>query len=126
MHCHSCATPTSSAGFVVTRDLTISEVTIRGGEVVLLVLGSVDRDLAQFADPDTLDLARELSGQRAFGHGVPYCLGAASEVRGHGRVLVAAPISRWMSTWLTSVGRSIRTCAAPVSLPVKIRSVAIS
>jgi cytochrome P450 PksS len=57
-------------------ELTLGEVTIPAGEMVLAVLGSANRDERQFADPDTLDLAREPNRHLAFGQGIHYCVGA--------------------------------------------------
>ncbi|HEY0036533.1 MAG TPA: cytochrome P450, partial [Longimicrobium sp.] len=48
----------------------------RRGEMVLGVIGSANRDPAHFADPDTLDLARDPNRHLAFGMGAHYCLGA--------------------------------------------------
>jgi cytochrome P450 PksS len=44
--------------------------------MVLGVIGSANRDPAHFADPDTLDLARDPNRHLAFGMGAHYCLGA--------------------------------------------------
>jgi cytochrome P450 PksS len=58
------------------EDLSLCGVPIRRGEMVLGVIGSANRDPAHFADPDTLDLAREPNRHLAFGMGAHYCLGA--------------------------------------------------
>lgn len=60
-----------------TGPVTLGGVTIPGdGQVVLLSIASADRDPAQFADPDRLDLNRP-GGHMGFGHGIHYCLGAS-------------------------------------------------
>jgi cytochrome P450 len=59
-----------------TEDLPIGDVVIPAGEWVLIATSSANRDPAQFADPDRLDLARDTSGHVAFGYGIHYCLGA--------------------------------------------------
>jgi cytochrome P450 len=51
-------------------------VTIPAGAWVFIMLPSANRDPARFADPDDLDLGRDVGGHVAFGHGVHYCLGA--------------------------------------------------
>jgi len=59
-----------------TEDLPIGDVVIPAGEQVLVATGSANRDPAQFAGPDRVDLGRDTSGHVAFGHGIHYCLGA--------------------------------------------------
>jgi cytochrome P450 len=59
-----------------TEDVEVGGVVIPAGEWVFPALSSADRDPAQFADPDRLDLGRDASGHVAFGHGVHHCLGA--------------------------------------------------
>ncbi|WP_405904495.1 cytochrome P450 [Streptomyces sp. NBC_00656] len=51
--------------------------TIRAGEIVSLLIGSVNRDGRRFADPDRLDLARTPGDHLAFGYGPHFCIGAA-------------------------------------------------
>ncbi|MFL6129228.1 MAG: cytochrome P450 [Mycobacteriales bacterium] len=60
-----------------TEEITIGDVTIPGGgEVVLLAIGSADRDPDRFADPDLFQTRRTQTGHLGFGHGIHYCLGA--------------------------------------------------
>lgn len=61
---------------LATVDLEIGGQTIRQGEMVSQMLGSANRDPAQFADPDRLDLTRANTRQLGFGHGLHYCVGA--------------------------------------------------
>jgi cytochrome P450 len=58
------------------EDVTMAGVTIPRGEMVFAVIASANRDERQFADPDTLDLAREPNKHLAFGLGSHFCLGA--------------------------------------------------
>lgn len=46
------------------------------GTRVSLILGSANRDPAQFPDPDRLDLSRAKNAHVSFGGGLHYCLGA--------------------------------------------------
>jgi cytochrome P450 len=58
------------------EDLTIAGTKITRGQLVLGVLASANRDEQHFANPDTLDLAREPNKHLSFGFGIHYCLGA--------------------------------------------------
>ena len=49
---------------------------IKGGDAVMVVLASVNRDGEEFADPDRLDITRQDNAHLAFGKGIHYCLGA--------------------------------------------------
>jgi cytochrome P450 len=58
------------------EDVRVGGVTIPEGEIVLMSLGSADRDDRRFARPDRIDIDRADGGHLAFGHGLHYCLGA--------------------------------------------------
>ena len=58
------------------EDVHIGGQLIRRSEPVVVVLGSADRDPAQFGQPDTLDIMRDDSRHLAFGYGIHYCVGA--------------------------------------------------
>jgi cytochrome P450 len=60
---------------------TKSDINLCGTDVpaktgIFLVLASANRDPAQFAEPDKLDLGRTPNNHVAFGHGIHFCLGA--------------------------------------------------
>jgi cytochrome P450 len=55
----------------------LGEAVIPAGDHVAIVLGAANRDPAQFADPDRLDLSRELPLHLAFAFGAYYCVGNA-------------------------------------------------
>ncbi|MFL6352896.1 MAG: cytochrome P450 [Bryobacteraceae bacterium] len=59
-----------------TKDVTLGPVTIAEGHRVMLMLDSANRDPAQFAEPNRLDLGRRVAGQLAFGAGPHSCVGA--------------------------------------------------
>ncbi len=61
---------------------TCEEVTLAGTKlpanaIIMPLLGSANRDEAQFANPDVFDITRDTSGHLGFGLGAHYCLGAA-------------------------------------------------
>ena len=60
----------------VAQDITLGGHTLRRGEMVIGLLGGANRDPAQFAEAETLDLERRNPRHLAFGHGAHYCLGA--------------------------------------------------
>ncbi|HEX5115039.1 MAG TPA: cytochrome P450 [Pseudonocardiaceae bacterium] len=55
---------------------TIGGVEVPAGEIVMLSVGSANRDGRRFADPDEFDLRHDPTGHLAFGHGIHFCLGA--------------------------------------------------
>jgi cytochrome P450 len=58
------------------EDVEINGRTIAKGQQAVILLGAANRDPAQFADPDRLDLTRRDNRTLAFSHGIHYCLGA--------------------------------------------------
>jgi cytochrome P450 len=59
-----------------TRDLEVAGTRIPKGALILLGLGSANRDETRFARPDDLNLERADNKHLGFGQGVHYCLGA--------------------------------------------------
>jgi cytochrome P450 len=57
--------------------LQVNSLNVEEGERVVLMLASANRDPAEFADPDRLDLTRQAGGQLALGFGPHSCVGAA-------------------------------------------------
>jgi cytochrome P450 len=58
------------------QPVQVGDVTIPEGEVVVIAVGSANRDERRFSRPDELDVHRGHGGHVAFGHGMHYCLGA--------------------------------------------------
>ena len=75
------------------EDLQLGGQQIRRGEALAVVLGSANRDAAQFAQPDTLDVTRDNSRHLAFGYGVHYCVGAPL-ARMEGRIALTTLLQR--------------------------------
>ena len=59
-----------------TTPVDLGEVTIPADSLVLVSLGSANRDEDRFENADELDITRPVGGHLAFGHGIHYCLGA--------------------------------------------------
>jgi cytochrome P450 len=80
---------------VALADVEVGGQLVRAGEPVVASLAAANRDPAQFADPETLDVARTYAPHLAFGHGVHQCLGqqlARVEMRaGFGALLDRLP-----------------------------------
>jgi cytochrome P450 len=57
-------------------DTEVGGVRVAEGEKIAALLGSANRDPAQFADPGQLDVGRDPNPQLGFGAGIHFCLGA--------------------------------------------------
>jgi len=68
--------PVQIAGRGARADAVVGGERIAAGEPLMLLVGAANRDPAQFADPDRLDVGRPDVKMLSFGGGVHYCLGA--------------------------------------------------
>jgi cytochrome P450 len=68
---------------------------------VTLCIGAANRDPAQFAQPDALDLARQPNRHLAFGFGIHQCAGL-SLARLEGRVAIGRFLARFPGYRLTA------------------------
>jgi cytochrome P450 len=59
------------------EDVEIDGTTLRAGSLVLLGIGSAQRDEAVFREPDRFDVTRDTTESLAFGRGRHSCLGAS-------------------------------------------------
>jgi cytochrome P450 len=75
------------------RDVTIHGQLIPSGKLVLLVLGSANRDPRQFRDADRFDITRDPNPHLGFGHGPHFCVGAPL-ARLEGRIALASLLER--------------------------------
>lgn len=69
--------PIQSRARMVVEPLVIGERTLRSGRVILLLIGSANRDPNVFVNPDQFALARRSHQHLSFGAGPHFCLGAA-------------------------------------------------
>ena len=60
-----------------TREVPLHGKTIPANKLVLLAIGSANRDPAQFKEPDRFDPGRDQGPHLAFGRGIHFCIGAA-------------------------------------------------
>jgi cytochrome P450 len=61
---------------VAHEEVELGGVTIPAKENVIVLLGAANRDPAQYADPDRLDVTRQNVRPLSFGGGIHHCLGA--------------------------------------------------
>jgi cytochrome P450 len=107
------------------EDVTIADVTIPRGALVLVNLVAANTDDRRFQpQPETLDLAREDNHHLAFGHGAHYCLGAPL-ARMEGRVALSTLIRRHPGLRLAVPPESLRwrralSLRSLESLPVRL------
>jgi cytochrome P450 len=60
-----------------TRDVELRGQVVPAGALVLLMVGSANRDPARFPEPERFDITRDPNPHLSFGHGIHFCLGAA-------------------------------------------------
>ena len=59
------------------EDLEVGGQRISKGQALVLVIGSANRDAAQFSEPDRLDVLRKENRHLTFGMGAHFCVGAS-------------------------------------------------
>jgi cytochrome P450 len=68
--------PVQLASRVAMADMTIGEIEVPAGDVMMLLIAAAQRDPAEFDRPDTFDPDRGTLRHLGFGRGTHYCLGA--------------------------------------------------
>ena len=79
---------------VLTAPLELPGRTLPAGDFITLGVGAANRDPAQFADPDRLDIGRKPNLQLAFGHGAHACAGM-NVARLEARIAIPRLIARY-------------------------------
>jgi cytochrome P450 len=82
------------------RACAVGGVALPEGALVTLCIGAANRDPAQFAQPEVLDLARENNRHLAFGFGIHQCAGL-SLARLEGRIAIGRFLARFPGYRLT-------------------------
>jgi cytochrome P450 len=82
------------------RACRVADTELPEGALVTLCIGAANRDPAQFAQPDVLDLGRENNRHLAFGFGIHQCAGL-SLARLEGRVAIGRFLRRFPGYRLT-------------------------
>ena len=86
--------PVHGAFRMTTQEVELGGVRLPKGARLLLLLGSANRDEAQYPDPDRFDLERPGPQNLPFGNGINFCLGAQL-ARMEGRLTTEALLSRF-------------------------------
>jgi cytochrome P450 len=86
--------PSYHSARYVARDVEIQGEVVPEGSCLIALLGAAGRDERRFADPDRLDVHREIGRHLSFGYGQHFCLGAAL-ARLESRVLLEEVLQRF-------------------------------
>jgi cytochrome P450 len=78
----------------LTAPIVLGSHELPAGDFVTLGVGAANRDPAQFADPDRLDIARKPNLHVAFGHGAHACAGM-NVARLEARIAIGALVARF-------------------------------
>lgn len=104
------------------RDVEVHGQIIPAGSLVLPMIGSANRDLHQFPDPNRFDIGRNPNPHIAFGHGIHSCLGAALS-RMEARIALTHLLERFKRFELASdqpwEPRKALHVHGPSSLPIR-------
>jgi cytochrome P450 len=82
------------ARHVVARDVEHHGETVPEGSIMMLLIGSANRDDRRFAKGDRFDIHRDVGQHLTFGYGIHYCLGAAL-ARLEGRIALDEVLRRF-------------------------------
>ena len=86
--------PAPHVGRYVASDVEYYDQKVPAGSVMLLLVGSANRDDRRFPDGDRFDIHREIGQHLTFGYGIHFCLGAAL-ARLEGRMALDEVLTRF-------------------------------
>jgi cytochrome P450 len=72
-----CDPPVQMLMRLTTQDTKVAETEIPAGNMVMMMLGSANRDETRFPNPDDFDIERNTQGHLGFGFGNHFCLGSS-------------------------------------------------
>jgi cytochrome P450 len=78
----------------VARDVELHGQVVEAGQIMMLLVGSANRDDRRYPDGDTFDIGRDQPPHVTFGYGIHFCLGAAL-ARIEGRVALDEVLTRF-------------------------------
>jgi len=81
----------------VSRDVELYDQTVPEGSIMMVLVGSANRDERRWPDADQFDIHRKIGQYLTFGFGIHFCLGAAL-ARLEGRIALDEILSRF-PTW---------------------------
>jgi len=106
---------------VTTMPVVLGGVAMPAGTFITIGIGAANRDPAEFADPDRLDVAREPNRHLAFGSGAHVCAGL-NVARLEGRIAIGRVLARFPG--YTLAGEPVRGGRARfrgfLSIPVAV------
>jgi cytochrome P450 len=76
------------------EDVELYDQVVPAGSVMMMLVGSANRDDRKFDDPDRFDIHRKIDKHLTFGYGIHFCLGAAL-ARLQGRVALDEMLNRF-------------------------------
>jgi cytochrome P450 len=104
--------PVQRISRTITRDVEVSGVRIRKGDLVTVYFGAANRDPTEFPNPDEFRLDRDLRNHMAFGMGIHYCLGAPL-ARAETKLTLSAFLDRF-SAIKCGIAPAVRQMMTPV------------
>jgi cytochrome P450 len=106
--------PSMALARVTTKTVTWYDQIVPAGSAVVLLTAATGRDQRQFAEPDTLDVERQIERHLSFGFGIHVCMGA-SLARLEARIILEEMLQRfphwdvdWDNTEIVHTGSSVR------------------
>ena len=106
------------------REVELHGETIPPGQLMLVMIGSANRDSRQFADADRFDIRRDPNPHLAFGLGIHFCLGAPL-ARMEARIALTDLLTRLKGISLTEAcwePRQALHVHGPTRLPIRFET----